>query len=108
MIRLMPNSDNRNLSESESRPNSERNAPVLTGAEVHGGSPVPRYEQPEALISTIVETVWAWIAAIRMRMKIKRDLGRKASETDLTSIDTWMKVEEVEQQNKRNSPLKPD
>jgi len=104
----MPNSDNRNLTEPESKPNSIRTAPVLTGAEVHGGSSVPRYERPEALVSIIVQTVSALIAGIRMRLKIKRDLGRKATEADLASINTWIKVEEAEQQTKRNTPLKPE
>jgi hypothetical protein len=35
-----------------------------------------------------------------MRRKIRRNLGRKATDEDLTSIDTWMKVDKVEQQNK--------
>jgi hypothetical protein len=43
-----------------------------------------------------------------MRLKIKRDLGRKATEADLTSIDTWIKVDEAEQQKKGNNPLKLD
>jgi hypothetical protein len=49
-------------------------------------------------------TVSAWIAGIQMRRKIKRDLGRKATDADLTSIDTWMKVDEVEQRNGRTKP----
>lgn len=104
----MPNSDKQNLSEPESKPSSERNTSVLTGAEVRGGTPVGRGGQPEALVSIVVATVWAWITGVRMRLKIKKDLGRKATEADLTSIDTWIKVDEVEQQNKRNGPLKPD
>jgi hypothetical protein len=32
-----------------------------------------------------------------MRRKIKRALGRKATEADLASIDTWIKVDEVEE-----------
>jgi hypothetical protein len=112
MTCLTPNSDSDNLSVEESRPSSEGSAPVLSGAEIRGGSPVPlnRYQLDGiiALISIIVETVWAWIAGIQMRVKIKRDLGRKATEADLSSIETWIKVDEVEQQNERNGPLKPD
>jgi len=69
------------------------------------------YAGPQAeigLISVIVDSVWAWIAGIGMRLKIKKDFGRKATEADLTSIDTWMKVDDVERRNERNSPLKPD
>ena len=39
----------------------------------------------------------SWIIGIRMRRRIKRDLGREAKEADLGSIDTWMKVDEVEE-----------
>ena len=110
----MPNSDNENFMEAESKPSSEqRDAPVLSGAEVGGATPVPvgSYAFPQAevgIISAIVETIWAWIAGIQMRLKIEKDLGRKATGTDLTSIDTWMKVDEAEQQNERNGPIKPD
>lgn len=110
----MPKSDNEKFSERESRPSSEeRDTPVLSGTEVGGATPVPvgRYAGPQAeigLISVIVETVWAWIAGVRMRLKIKKDLGRKATDADLSSIDTWMKVDDVESQNERNRPLKPD
>ena len=56
----------------------------------------------------IISVVSAWITGVRMRRKIKKDLGRKATDADLTSIDTWMKVDEVEEQKKRNRPLGPD
>jgi len=49
-----------------------------------------------------------WIAALRMRLKIKSDLGRKATQADLTSIDTWMKVQEVEQRKALDKPPSPD
>lgn len=45
-----------------------------------------------------------WIVAHRMRRQFKKDLGRRATDADLTSIEAWMKVDEVEQ---RNSPGKP-
>jgi hypothetical protein len=43
-------------------------------------------------------------SGLRMRLKIKNDLGRKATQADLTSIDTWMKVQEVEQQKDLDKP----
>lgn len=110
----MPKSDGENFSELESKPNSvQGDTPVLSGAEVGGATPVPvsKYAFPQVevgVISIIVETVWAWITGIRMRLKIKKDLGRKATDADLTSIDTWIKVDETEQQNKQKGPLKPD
>ena len=39
-----------------------------------------------------------------MRLKIRKDLGRKATKADFTSIDTWMKVDEVEQRNGSDKP----
>jgi hypothetical protein len=42
-------------------------------------------------------TIASWIIGIRMRRRIKRDLGRETKEADLSSIDTWMKVDEVEE-----------
>jgi hypothetical protein len=49
------------------------------------------------LIISLITIVSSWIIGIRMRRRIKKDLGRKANERDLTSVETWMKVDEVEQ-----------
>jgi hypothetical protein len=46
-----------------------------------------------------VSAVSAWILRVRMQRRIKNDLGRKAGEDDLTSIETWMKVDEVEEKS---------
>ncbi|MHB8640292.1 MAG: hypothetical protein ACYDBL_10880 [Candidatus Acidiferrales bacterium] len=48
-------------------------------------------------------TVSTWIVGFRMRRKIRRVLGRKATDTDLTSITTWMEVDEQEDK----APLNP-
>ncbi|HLY63408.1 MAG TPA: hypothetical protein VKV95_21925 [Terriglobia bacterium] len=45
-------------------------------------------------------TISAWIAASRMRKRIKKAIGKDASELELTSINTWMEVEEKEEQEK--------
>ena len=65
------------------------------------------YRDTEGIL-IIISVVSAWITGVRMRRKIRKDLGRKATDADLTSIDTWMKVDEVEEQKKRNRPLNPD
>ena len=57
-----------------------------------------------AVLVIIGTTISAWITALQMRRKIRRDLGRKAGDADLTSIDTWMKVDEVEQEKGRVKP----
>ena len=64
---------------------------------------VGRYDLAATII--IYTSVSSWIIGVRMRRKIKRDLGREATDADLTSINTWMKVEEVEQQNQETKPL---
>jgi len=55
----------------------------------------------------IVTTVSAWITAFQMRRKIKKSLGRNVSDTELVSINTWMKVEEAEQRNEQSKPINP-
>src|SRR5271169_1855552 len=62
-----------------------------------------RYEFVTVII--IYSSVSAWIIGVRMRRKIKRDLGRKATEADLTSIDTWMEVDAAEERKKEKKPL---
>lgn len=58
------------------------------------------------VVGTIIFTsVSATIVGVQMRRKIRRDLGRKATDLDLTSIDTWMKVDEAEERNQAKKPL---
>src|SRR5258708_11117949 len=52
------------------------------------------------LIISLITIISSWIIGTRMRRRIKKDLGRKANEKDLTSIETWMKVDEVEEKKK--------
>jgi hypothetical protein len=108
MPALKPRSDNKNPSEYESVPSGGGDAPILTGAEIGGANPVTvnnySVDAEIAIGSIIVQTIWAWIEGLRMRLKIKKDLGRKATQADLVSIDTWMRVDEVEQ---RKNPDKP-
>jgi uncharacterized membrane protein YecN with MAPEG domain len=53
----------------------------------------------------IVSAVSSWAIGMKMRREIKRDLGRKATDTDLTSLETWMEVEEKEHRNQESKPL---
>jgi hypothetical protein len=48
------------------------------------------------IVVLTVTTVSAWITAYRMRRRIKKALGKRATDAELTSINTWMKVEEAE------------
>jgi hypothetical protein len=64
---------------------------------------IGRYDLAGVVI--IYTSVSGWIIGMRMRRKIRKDLGREATDADLTSIDTWMNVEEVEERNQKNKPL---
>jgi hypothetical protein len=46
-----------------------------------------------------------WLDSIRLRRRIERDLGRKATEGDLTSINTWMEALEAEKRNAEKGPM---
>ena len=58
------------------------------------------------LVAIIIVLIWGWVFGIRMRWRIRRALGRKVEDIDLTSIRTWMAVEEVEKQ-KNEGPNSP-
>jgi hypothetical protein len=108
MARLTLNPDNKNTSEGDSGRTGGRDAPVLSGTEIRDAHPVRlsnySWEGEIAIGSIIVQTISAWIEGLRMRLKIKRDLGRNATPADLVSIDTWMKVDEVEQRKDLDKP----
>jgi hypothetical protein len=53
-------------------------------------------------------TITSWIVGIRMRRRIKSDLGRKVHDGDLSSIDTWMKVDEVEEKKHPGKEWAPE
>lgn len=59
----------------------------------------------------ILFLAWAlassFVIGIRMRRKIRKDLGRKATALDLADIDTWMKVDEVESEKSAKEPPIP-
>ena len=53
------------------------------------------------IIALLVGLISAWILGIRMQRRIRRALGRKVEDTDLTSLRTWMAVEEAEKKSGR-------
>lgn len=65
---------------------------------------ISRYDLA-AIAFIISVSASTWIIGLRMRRKVRRDLGRKATEADLTSIDTWIKVDKAEERNKERKPL---
>jgi hypothetical protein len=54
-----------------------------------------------ALITTVVTLITSWILGVRMRRRIRKAFGVEASnETELTSLKTWMAVENAEEKNR--------
>ena len=53
------------------------------------------------IIVALITAISAWILGIKMKRKIKRALGITVdNEVELTSLNTWMRVEDVEEQRK--------
>ena len=53
------------------------------------------------LVVIVVSTITSWILGVRMRRRIKKTLGiTPANEMELTSLKTWMNVENVEEKNR--------
>lgn len=55
-------------------------------------------------VATAIST---WIIGVRMRRRIRRALGRKASDIELTSINTWFDVEDAEQKLRGHTDSTP-
>jgi len=57
--------------------------------------------------SAIVATLSEWIVTLRARRRMKKSLGRKATDLELASLTTWMRVEEAEQRDEESRPIHP-
>jgi len=44
----------------------------------------------------VVSTISAWVTAYRMRRRARKALGRDIRDSELTSLNTWMEIEEAE------------
>jgi hypothetical protein len=54
-----------------------------------------------ALTVIVVTSLWACILGVRMRRRIRRALGKSVeNEVELTSLSTWLKVEDEEERSK--------
>jgi hypothetical protein len=51
----------------------------------------------DRLTDAIWLTISGWIVSLRARRRLKKSLGRKATDQELASLTTWMAVEETEQ-----------
>lgn len=52
-------------------------------------------------------TVSGWVVTLRVRRRMKKSLGRKATDLELASLKTWMRVEEAEQRDEESRPIHP-
>ena len=52
-------------------------------------------------------TVSGWIVTLRARRRMKKSLGGKATDLELASLNTWMRVEEAEQREEESGPIHP-
>lgn len=55
----------------------------------------------------IVTSISGAIVAVRMRRRMNKSLGRRASSLDLVSFKTWNEVEKAEKQNADSGPVHP-
>jgi len=60
------------------------------------------------LIWVLILGFSSWIVANRMRQRIKDDLGKTSVADDPDSIETWMKVDEVEQKKNPGRAWAPE
>jgi hypothetical protein len=59
------------------------------------------------LAAVIAATVSGWIVTVQVRRRMKKSLGRSATDLELASLVTWMKVEETEQREEESRPIHP-
>lgn len=57
------------------------------------------------IVGVIALTVSGWIVTKEVRSRMMKSLGRKPADLELASLNTWMKVEEREQQEKESGPI---
>jgi hypothetical protein len=53
------------------------------------------------LVAMLITAISTWILGLRMHRRIRRALGRDVkNEMELTSLKTWMNVEDTEERNR--------
>jgi len=55
----------------------------------------------------IALAVSGWIVTMRVRRRMKKSLGRKATDLELASLKTWMAVKEAEQREEESRAIHP-
>ena len=52
-------------------------------------------------------TVSGWIVTMRVRRRMRKALGKRASDLDLVSFKKWNQVEEAEDRVRQSGPIHP-
>ena len=59
-----------------------------------------------AILAIVI--VSGWIGTMRLRRRMKKALGRDVSETELTSLNAWMEIEERQEKSRGYTPSTSD
>jgi hypothetical protein len=51
--------------------------------------------------------VSGWTVTSRVQRRMKKSLGRNATDLELASLKAWMRVEEAEQREEESRPIHP-
>jgi len=57
--------------------------------------------------AVIAVTLSGWIVTRQVRRRMTKSLGRSATDLELASLKTWMRVEETEQREKESGAIHP-
>jgi hypothetical protein len=59
----------------------------------------------------ITKAIWlavsGWIVTMQVQRRMKKSLGRNATDLELASLKAWMRVEEAEQREEESRPIHP-
>ena len=58
-------------------------------------------------VEVIAVTVSEWKVTRQVRRRMRKSLGREASDLELASLKTWMRVEETEQRKEESRLIHP-
>jgi len=57
--------------------------------------------------AVIAVTLSGWIVTRQVLRRMRKSLGRSATDLELASLKTWMRVEETEQREKESGAIHP-
>lgn len=60
------------------------------------------------ILYAIGTSIATWIATSVVRRRMRRALGRRVSDSELTSISAWMKAVDNEERTEQSRPINPE